>query len=283
MNNKDDRMNSKEKPQKKNAQKNAAGDAGVADICVLACAEAFRGDGEIFCNPIGTIPVLGGRLARAFFEPSLVLTDTVSLAVQGDMPVGKPLNISPGSPNSSSGLTIESYTPYRTIFDIVWAGRRHVMMGASQIDMWGNQNIAAIGDYKKPKAQLLGLRGAPGNLVNHTASYFVPNHSLKSFVEKVDIVSGPGYNQDEIQGAARENLEIRRVVSNLGVFDFENPEKRIQIRSLHPGVSLEQVRAETGFELLATDYSETPAPSPAQLDFLNEVLDPNGLRHKETG
>ena len=68
-------------------------------------------------------------------------------------------------------------------------------MGANQIDMWGNQNLAAIGDWRKPKAQLLGLRGAPGNVINHTVSYWIPNHSKQVFCEKVDVVSGPGYDK----------------------------------------------------------------------------------------
>ena len=240
-------------------------DITTADICVLACAEAFRGDGQIFCNPIGNIPLLGGRLARATFEPDLVCTDAVSVAILGDYPIAQKLD-----------PLIESYTPYRTIFDIVWSGRRHVLMGASQIDSYGNQNIAGIGDWKKPKAQLLGLRGAPGNLVNHKTSYFIPNHSPKSFVEQVDIVSGPGYDKDV-------GVEIGRVVSNLGVFNFDKG--RMQVTHLHPGVSFEQVQQETAFELLvagdAKEIPETPTPSPQDMQLLNDVLDPKGLRHKE--
>ncbi len=251
---------------------NTPDQAAIADICVLACAEAFRGDGEIFCNPIGNIPVLGGRLARALFEPSLVLTDTVCLAIQGDYPIGQKLE-----------PIVESYAPYRSVFDIVWSGKRHVMMGASQIDSYGNQNIAAIGDWQKPKAQLLGLRGAPGNLVNHTTSYFIPNHSPKSFVEKVDVVSGPGYDSIQKLGEPLvSRFEIRRVVSNLGVFDFENADRKMQIRSLHPGISLEQVQAETDFDLLAPKtIPSTPTPSPEAIKILNEVLDPKGLRFQE--
>ena len=67
--------------------------------------------------------------------------------------------------------------PYRTVFDVVWSGRRHVMMMASQIDRTGNQNLSAIGDWARPKAQLVGVRGAPGNSVNHPTSYWVPDHS----------------------------------------------------------------------------------------------------------
>ena len=79
------------------------------------------------------------------------------------------------------------------------------MMGATQVDRYGNQNIAALGDPAKPKVQLLGFRGAPGNTVCNPTSYFVPNHSPKVFVEEVDLVTGVGWD--------RGCLEIRRVVS----------------------------------------------------------------------
>ena len=83
--------------------------------------------------------------------------------------------------------------PYRRVFDVVWSGRRNLIMMASQIDRTGNQNISAIGPWARPKAQLVGVRGAPGNTVNHSTSYWVPNHSTRSFVEQVDVVSGVGY------------------------------------------------------------------------------------------
>ena len=69
------------------------------------------------------------------------------------------------------------------------------MMGATQIDRFGNQNIACIGPWAQPKSQLLGVRGAPGNTVNHPTSYWIPKHDLRSFVEKVDCVSGVGYDR----------------------------------------------------------------------------------------
>ena len=247
----------------------------VVDVCVLACAEAFRGDGTILCNPIGMIPLLGGRLARATFEPDLICTDAVSLAILGDYPINEKLD-----------PLVESYTPYRTMFDVVWSGKRHVMMGASQIDTYGNQNIAGIGDWQKPKAQLLGLRGAPGNLVNHKTSYFVPNHSVKSFVQEVDIVSGPGHNRmQELDEYTRRFFEIGKVVSNLGVFNFENTHGKMQIQSLHPNISFEQIQEETSFEILIPEnlkqgeIPETPLPSKEDMKLLNETLDPEGLRY----
>ncbi len=157
-------------------------EATIDEICAVAIAEAFRGDGEILCNPIGTTPIIGGRLARATFEPAMVMTDAVSVLAANPLPVG----------DDNAERLVEAWMPYRDMFDVVWSGRRHIVMGASQIDAHGNQNLAAIGDWRRPKAQLLGLRGAPGNLVNHATTYWVPNHSTRSFVPSVDCGVGSG-------------------------------------------------------------------------------------------
>lgn len=248
-------------------------EATIDEICVVNLAEAFRGDGEILCNPIGNLPALAGRLARATFEPDLALTDTVAFLAANDLPIGVP-----GAPK-----VVEFYVPYRTIFDIVWSGRRHVVMGASQIDMWGNQNLAAIGDWRKPKAQLLGLRGAPGNVINHTTSYWIPGHNTRVFVEKVDVVSGPGYDKMREIGAPGNRFhELRRVVTNLAVLDFETPDNRMRLRSVHPGVTVEQVVESTGFELVVPDdVPESRLPTDEELHIIREVLDPKGLRKAE--
>ncbi|MAT62848.1 MAG: CoA-transferase [Actinomycetota bacterium] len=250
-----------------------ANDATIDEVCVTAIADSFRGDGEILCNPIGNIPVIAGRLAKATFEPAMVMTDTVSVLAANTIPIGEP----------NAEKLVEAWMPYRDLFDIVWSGRRHIVMGASQIDPHGNQNFAAIGDWKKPKAQLLGLRGAPGNLVNNTTSYWIPNHSTRSFVQKVDIVSGPGYDRvSKLSNEIQQNHEIRKVVSNLGVFNFSNSEKRMQLVSNHPDVTVEEIIAATGFELLVPDkIEETRMPTKEELKLIREVIDPHGLRKSE--
>jgi acyl CoA:acetate/3-ketoacid CoA transferase beta subunit len=248
-------------------------DATLDEICVVNLADTFRGDGEILCNPIGNLPVLAGRLARATFEPDLAYTDTVSVLPGNNFPIGVP----------DAEKVVESWVPYRTIFDIVWSGKRHVVMGASQIDRYGNQNLAAIGDWRKPKAQLLGLRGAPGNLINHTTSYWISNHSTRSFVEKVDVVSGPGYDRMREVGAPGNRFhEIRRVVTNLGVMDFETADNTMRVRSVHPGVGLDDIFENTAFDLeVADDVTESRLPTAEELELMREVLDPNGLRKAE--
>jgi acyl CoA:acetate/3-ketoacid CoA transferase beta subunit len=241
-------------------------DVTLAEICVVACAEVWRGGGEILASPIGTVPTIGVRLAKATFEPDLLVTDGEALLVANPLPVG-------AGPHAK---VVEGWMPYRHVFDVVWAGRRHVMMGATQVDRHGNQNIACIGEWARPKAQLLGVRGAPGNTVNHRTSYWVPNHSPRAFVERVDFVSGVGYP------SPTPFHDIHRVVSSKGVLDFETPDRTMRLRTVHPGVSIDEVRDATGFPLaVADDVEETRLPDAEELRLIREVLDPDDLRGAE--
>lgn len=243
-----------------------------AEHCVVAVAECFRGDGEIMANPIGTVPMIGGRLARASFEPDLVMTDGEALLIAGPYPVG----------STDEPKTIEAWNPYRSMFDVVWSGRRHVMMGASQIDAFGNQNFAFVGDWERPKAQLLGFRGAPGNTIQNTTSYWIPNHSSRVFVPTVDVVTGVGYDRAAKLGAAGRYHRLRHVVTDLGVLDFETSDHRMRLRSVHPGVTVDEIVAATGFELVVPDdVPETRSPTPDELALIREVIDPHGLRDSE--
>jgi acyl CoA:acetate/3-ketoacid CoA transferase beta subunit len=247
--------------------------ATLADVCVIACAEAFRGDGEILASPIGVIPTLGARLAANTFEPDLVYTDGDALALGAPIPVG----------DDAAPKLVEAWLPFGKMFDVVWSGRRHVLMGATQIDRFGNQNIACIGPWARPKAQLLGVRGAPGNTVNNPTSYWVPNHSTRVFVPAVDCVSGVGYDRAAAAGPSATRFhEIRRVISNLGVFDFESDDHAMRVRSLHPGVTVAAVEDATGFELVVPDdVPTTRDPTADELRLLREVLDPAERRAAE--
>jgi acyl CoA:acetate/3-ketoacid CoA transferase beta subunit len=245
--------------------------ASRAEVCAVACAEAWRNDGEILASPIGLIPSIGARLARATFEPGLLLTDGEAWLGQGTWPLG-------GRPD-----VIEGWLPYRAIFDLIYRGKRHVMMVPSQIDAYGNVNISAIGDFARPKAALLGVRGAPGNTVCHPVSYWVPRHSPRAFVPQVDMVSGVGYDRAAAAGpAATRYHELRRVVSNLAVLDFGGPGHRMRLVSVHPGVSVADVLAATGFDLAAADQvPSTRWPAAAELELIRTVIDPGGSRDAE--
>jgi acyl CoA:acetate/3-ketoacid CoA transferase beta subunit len=177
---------------------------------------------------------------------------------------------------------LEAWNPYRSMFDVVWSGRRHVIMGGSQIDPHGNHNFAAIGDMHRPKAQLLGFRGAPGNTVNNVTSYWVPAHGPRVFVPQVDVVTGVGYDRAAAAGpAASRHHALRYVVTNLAVLDFETPDHRMRLRSVHPGVVVDDVLAATGFDLVVPDDPPTSRlPTEAELGLL-ERIDPGGDRYRE--
>ncbi len=262
-------------------------DVTRAEICVVACAEAWRGDGAMLASPMGVIPGLGAALAQLTFAPDLLLSDGEAyLLAPGDNGTGDHSTGDTGTSDTGTGDTgrvIEGWLPYRSVFTVVAAGRRHVMMGAAQLDRFGNQNISCIGDWRLPSVQLLGVRGAPGNTVNHPTSYWIPRHSRRVFVESVDMVCGVGYDRAADLGMPGAGYhELRVVVTNLAVLDFQAAGHAMRLRSVHPGVAISDVVAGTGFPLaVSDDVAETRLPTPAELALIRGRLDPAGLRDRE--
>ncbi len=246
-------------------------DVTRAEVCAAAIADAFAEDGEIFGSPMGTLPMLGVRLAKLTSNPDLVLSDGESLFLGGVPPIFAKADV------------VEGWIPFRKVFDVVAYGKRHVMMGATQVDKHGNQNISAIGPFEQPKRQLLGSRGAPGNTANNRTSYWVPKHSTRVFVEQVDIVSGVGPKRAKAAGpGASKYNDIHRIVSNLGVFDMGGPDDTMRLVSVHPGVTVEDVVAATGFELdIPAEVPTTRVPTDAELTIIRNVLDPKNIRDRE--
>lgn len=244
-----------------------------SEYCAVAIADCFADDGEIMGSPMGLLPTLGARLAKNTSNPLLLLTDGEARIIKGTPPLGQTRDV------------VEGWMPFRLVLEaVVPHGKRHVMMGATQIDREGNQNISAIGEWAQPKRQLLGVRGAPGNTVNNRTSYWVPKHSARVFVDRVDIVSGVGRTRAEAAGAAATRFhDVHRVVSNLGVFDFHGPGHTMQFVSVHPGVTVEDVQDASGFEISVPDAGvpQTREPSQAELLLIRELLDPGRLRDRE--
>jgi glutaconate CoA-transferase subunit B len=246
-------------------------DYTLAELCITACAETWRGDGEILASGIGLVPRLAASLAKLTFSPDLLMTDSEAYLVSEPVPVG---------PRDGYQPKVEGWMPFRHIFDLLWSGKRHAMTTPTQIDRFGSINISCIGDWHKPKAQLLGVRGIPGNTINHPCSFFVSNHTPRTFVERVDMASGVGYDpQRWAPGVKQDFHELRLVVTNLAVLDFAGPHHAMRIRSVHPGVTAEQVQKQTSFELAVADgLGETRIPTTEELRIIREVIDPHNLR-----
>ena len=239
-----------------------------AEVCVIACAELFRDAGEIMVSPMTTIVSIGARLARLTFAPDILLTDGEAQLLAETPAIG-----APGA--------FEGWMPFGRVFETLAWGRRHVVMGANQVDRFGNQNLSAFGPLQQPTRQMFGVRGAPGNTINHATSYFVGNHSKRVFCDSVDIVSGIGWDKVDPDNPAYRFVDVHRVVSNLGVFDFGGPDHTMRAVSLHPGVTADEVRENTSFEIHGLDQAGTTRLATGDELEIIARIDPKGLRDKE--
>lgn len=244
----------------------------LAELCIAACADIWRDDGEVLATGIGLIPRLAAGLAKYTVNPALMMTDAEAHLVAEPVPVGHRNGYRPA---------IEGWMPYSRTFDLLWSGKRHALVGPVQVDRFGQMNISAIGEYKKPKTALLGVRGYPGNSISHRNSMFVPNHSPRVFVSgECDVVCSVGLNPARWPDGKRPaGFALGRIVTDLVVLDFGGPSEQMRIRSLHPGVTLDQVRTQTGFPLAVDDsVTTTAAPTAEQLEIIRTRLDPHDLR-----
>ncbi len=240
-----------------------------AEVCAVACAELFRDAGEIMVSPMTTMASVGARLARLTFSPDILLTDGEAQLLADTPALGR------------TG-PVEGWMPFGRVFETLAWGRRHVVMGANQVDRFGNQNLSAFGPLQRPTRQMFGVRGAPGNAINHATSYWVGNHSKRVFCDAVDIVCGIGWDKVDPANPAFRFANPHRVVSNLGVFDFGGPEHTMRAVSLHPGVTPDDVGEATSFQVHGLDGAgETRLPTGDELGLIREVIDPKSLRDRE--
>ena len=184
-------------------------------------------------------------------------------------------------PRDVYSVVRESHMGFARIFDCLWSGNRHAMVSPIQLDSFGQANISMIGrDHNKPKSMMLGVRGFPGNSMNHANSFFIPNHSTKVFVSgEVDMVSSAGYNPARLErGWSLNDIDIRSIFTNLCVMDFGDHNHQARLVSLHPGVSAAQVQEATGFTVHVPGNVPTTAdPTTEQLALIAR-LDPHNLR-----
>ncbi len=153
------------------------------------------------------------------------------------------------------------------------------MLGAAQIDMYGNINTTTIGPWERPKARLPGSGGGNdvGSLCWRTIA--IMQQDRKRFVPKLDFLTTPGYLDGP---GARERAGLPedtgpyRVVTQLGVLGFDDSTKRMKLIAVHPGVSVDDVKANTAFELLVPpDVSVTAPPTAEEIRLLHNEIDPS--------
>ncbi|QIL73268.1 ketoacid CoA transferase [Diaphorobacter sp. HDW4B] len=256
----------------------SSSEISLVDRIICAAAQAWKNDGEVLATGIGLVPRLAASLCMKSVNRDIMMTDSEAWIVSEPVPVG---------PRGDYRIKRETWMGFSRIFDNVWGGKRHAMVGPVQVDRFGQANISMVGsDYARPKSMMLGVRGFPGNSINHANSFFVPNHSKKVFVEgEVDMVASVGYNPARLPKGwtLDEMTDIRFIFTNLCVLDFGGPDHQVRLVSLHPGVTAELVQENTGFPIFVPENVPTTAdPAPEQLALLAQ-LDPHNLRASAMG
>ncbi len=229
------------------------------------------------CVIVGTgVPVAAAMLAQKTHAPDLL----IFFEAGGAGPLLPTMPISVGDSRTTHKALLAS-----TMLDIMESAQRgmvdYTFLGGAEIDKYGNLNSTMIGDnYAKPKVRFPGSGGANdlGSLCRRIL--VVTPHVKRRFVEKVTFLTTPGYLSGP---GAREEAGLPsgtgpyRVVTDLAILDYEPTSKRMRILSLHPGVTVEQVKENTGFELLVhPEIQKTHAPTHDELKLLREVIDPMG-------
>ncbi|MBI3410201.1 MAG: 3-oxoacid CoA-transferase [Planctomycetes bacterium] len=241
---------------------------------MIACAARLLEDGRSVAVGTGA-PCAAAMLAQRTESPKLV----ICFEAGGVAPQLPTMPISVG--DSRTFYKAAMATSMADVMETCQRGMiDYTFLGGAQIDMFGNLNSTMIGGtYQKPKVRLPGSGGA-----NDLASFcwrifVVTNHDRRRFVPKLDFLTSPGYLTGP---GAREAAGLPpgcgpyRVITDLAVMGYHENTKRMEVVSLHPGVSLDQVRANTGFELGVREPLETTQPpTPIELKILREEVDPH--------
>jgi glutaconate CoA-transferase, subunit B len=238
------------------------------EMMSVAAARALR-DGQVCFVGIG-LPSTAANLARRLHAPNLVLVyESGTLDAR---PERLPLSIGDGM-LSSTALTVISVPEVFNYW--LQPGRIDIgFLSGAQIDRFGNINTTVIGEYDEPLVRLPGSGGAPEIAASCREVIVVMRHRARAFVDQVDFVSSVGYGT----GAGdRAVLGLRgrgptRVITDLGVLEPDPETKELVLTALHDGVSVEEVRAQTGWELqVSVDLKITPPPTDAELGALRSM------------
>jgi glutaconate CoA-transferase subunit B len=239
------------------------------EMMTVAAANAL-GDGAVCFVGIG-LPSTAANLARRLHAPELVLI--YEAGPIGAKPDRLPLSIGDGI----LGDTADSVVSVPEIFNYwLQPGRIDVgFLGAAQIDKYGNINTTVVGpQYNHPKTRLPGAGGAPEIAASAKEVLVIVRQSKRAFVEKVDFITSLGYGEGK---GTRERLGLPgngpvKVITDLGILEPDPQTCELTLTAIHPGVTVEQIREVTGWELKVSDaLVTTEAPTDEQLTALRKL------------
>ncbi|GAA2926445.1 CoA-transferase subunit beta [Kitasatospora cinereorecta] len=149
-------------------------------------------------------------------------------------------------------------------------------LGAAQIDRWGNLNTSVIGDWESPQVRLPGSGGGIEVMANSREVFVVMRrHHPRSFTEALDFCTTPGPDRARAEGIRPLGVGVTRVITELGILARTGIGEELRLIAVHPGVTVEQVREATGWDLeVSAELGTVPPPTAAELRLLREDIDP---------
>jgi glutaconate CoA-transferase subunit B len=251
-----------------------SGENYTASELLAVMSSRLLKDGQIVFGGVG-IPLLSATLAQGLHCPGL------TILFEGGVigPMIEPGRLPPSTNEQRCTKRANMVLGSTDVLLLLQRGYVDLgFMGGAQIDQYGNLNSSFIGDPARPKMRLPGTGG--GNDISSLAQMIVAmKHEKRRFVETVDFVTSPGFLRG---GTSRRDSGLPsggmyRVVTDLGIFGFDDETKRMKILALHPGVTFAQVQENTGFKLAAApDIEVTERPTERELACLRK-LDPERL------
>jgi glutaconate CoA-transferase, subunit B len=248
-------------------------DFSMDEVMTIATSKYISDGDTVF---IGTgLPMVAAYLAKATHAPSCAL-----LFESGVLdPQPKSIAKAVGDPRLVS--TARRVSGMLDSLLLLHGGRVDLgVLGCAQVDRYGNINTTAIGTYEKPKTRLPGSGGANDIASMARHHVIVTRHNRRTFVDTVDYLTTPGHLTGP---GSRARAGLRGagpvgVVTDLCVFGFAPDTCQMVLETVHPGVTLDDVRAATGFEVTVRgDLATTPLPTPTELDILRHQIDPAGV------
>lgn len=231
--------------------------------------------GEVLVSSVTAFGSLSAHLAKTLYEPDLAVLSTPESGMDvSPMPT---LTLGQFLTDAQHGIPMSM----EEIFDAIFTDHFRIWINPAQIDQYGNTNISVIGDWDHPKVALVGSRGIPED-TSHLSeiTYYMLQHDKRAVVDKVHFRSGGGNGPERDETLGRPGAPTV-LVTDLGVFDFTGSGGSMGIRSLHPGVTVEETQEKTGFELHVPDsIEETPSPTPEDIQLIRSS-DPLEVRKLE--
>lgn len=248
-------------------------DYSSAELLTINAARLLR-DGDVVFVGVG-LPNLACNLARSTHAPNLVMI--YEAGVIGAQPSRLPLSI--GDPTLVSGSTAVC-SMYEIFSLYLQRGNVDVgFLGGAQIDRFGNINATVVGDYHSPKVRLPGSGGSMEIAAWANRCYIITPHQVRRFPEKVHFRTSAGFlgGRAEREAANLRGGGPQAVVTDLGILEPDD-NGELTLVGLHPGVTIEKVKENTGWDLkVAASLQLTQPPTEKELRILREELDPNGI------